>query len=112
MTFGVVLSVCTNNSSTSKKSGLAYADYKPSDVTAVMVCTSRNINLQYNSGAVYFNGCATSDSTSLESSRTIKNNSNADITVNYVISWGDLVSAGFRPCSGGSGSSNTFLFCK
>ena len=93
MTFGVVLSVCTNNSSTSKKSGLAYADYKPSDVTAVMYC---NNNTMLASNDRYLSSCDASDSTALT---TISSTSNS-------IYLGDLVSAGWRPCSSAG------YFCK
>ena len=83
ITFGVVLSVCTNNSSTSKKSGLAYADFKPSDVTAVMYCV--------NSGGSenrYYYSCDASDTTVFT---TISSR-------NYAITLDDLIAAGWRPC--------------
>ena len=105
MTFGIVLSVCTNNSSTSKKSGLAYADFKPSDVTTVMFCRG-SVSAQSDGVAGFYN-CDSSDSTSL-GTVTIGGGSR-----NYAITWGDLVSAGFRPCSGGDGGGNEYyFFCK
>jgi hypothetical protein len=93
ITFGIVLSVCTNNSSTSKKSGLAYADYKPSDVTAVMYCNSQGIQ---SNGERYMTSCDASDSTTFT---TISSYSNSMSLVN-------LVSAGWRPCSSAG------YFCK
>ena len=98
ITFGVVLSVCTNNSITGKKSGLAYADFKPSDVTAVMICN----HLSVSSNVVTFSGCDASDSTSLSGASGI-------------ITLGDAVSAGWRPCGmsmAGSSRYGVFSFCK
>ena len=105
ITFGIVLSMCTNNSSTSKKSGLAYADFKPSDVTAVMMCGGRII--ADSAGLAGFSSCDSSDSTSLG---TVTIGSSAR---SYAITLGDLVSAGFRPCGPGfGGSTNHYFFCK
>ena len=97
---GVVVSVCT--SSTSSKKGTAYADFKPSDVTAVIACSAAT----YSSYVTTFNRCDASDSTSISSGN---------------ITLVDLVSAGFRPCAGGTvggmgGGTNDwkyfFFFCK
>ena len=108
---GVVVSVCT--SSTSSKKGTAYADFKPSDVTAVMFCTERVVPASGEGGFYY---CDSSDSTSI-GTVTIGGSS-----YNYGISLGDLVSAGFRPCAGGTTAVATgmgtsiyrhqFFFCK
>jgi hypothetical protein len=107
---GVVISVCT--SSTSSKKGKAYADFKPSDVTAVMFCTERVVP---SSGEGGFWSCDSSDSTSI-GTVTINGNS-----YSYGITLGDLVSAGFRPCAGGAiagaGAGSTYFrsiyfFCK
>ena len=110
ITFGVVLSVCTNNSSTSKKSGLAYADFKPSDVTAVMHCKQNlSPDTAYGNGVSGFYACDASDSTSI-GTVTINGNSYP-----YGITLGDLVSAGFRPCAGGNTSGyneRNYFFCK
>ena len=106
ITFGIVLSVCTSNSSTSKKSGLAYADYKPSDVTAVMFCTGRVTANSDGVGGFY--NCDSSDSTSIGTVTIGSSN------YSYGITWGDLVSAGFRPCGPGFGGSYGahYFFCK
>ena len=100
---GVVVSVCT--SSTSSKKGTAYADFKPSDVTAVMMCGGRII--ADSAGVAGFYSCDSSDSTSI-GTVTIGGSSRS-----YAITLGDLVSAGFRPCGPGfGGSSNHYFFCK
>ena len=99
---GVVVSVCSSNSSkedggtTYSPVATAYADFKPSDVTAVMSC----LNKTSSSGVNYFYSCDASDTTSL-STVTI-----GDFTKSNGISLGDLVSAGWRPCA-----SDT-TFCK
>ena len=109
--FAVVLSVCNkavNSSSGGSKSsteGIAYADFKPDDISAVMFCG----NLQYNIAGTnpniwVWHECDSSDSTSLTdviSGSTIFSNA---------IKHDDLISAGFKPC-GGLHAGNYF-FCK
>ena len=68
-TFAVVLSVCnkamdgSSDGSKSSSSGIAYADFKPSDVTAVMFCSHK---LTASGGAWKFSECSSSDSTSID----------------------------------------------
>ena len=99
-TFAVVLSVCQKTSDSSSSS-VAYADFKPSDVTAVMHCTYT----YQSSGVTYFKNCDSSESTALDS------------TDSYSITLDDLVNAGFRPCdnsaAANSGNSiyGSFMFC-
>ena len=105
-TFAVVLSVCnkamdsSSDGSSSSSSGIAYADFKPSDVSAVMFCRSSSNS----SGINKFKNCDSSDSTSIDSSDT------------YSITLDSLVDSGFRPCGmAGQGTSDSmvhFLFCK
>jgi len=87
---GVVVSVCT--SSTSSKKGTAYADFKPSDVSAVIRC----VNSTANSGSAYYYNCDASDTTVFT---TISNSA-------YAITFDDLIAAGWRPCVNGT------YFCK
>ena len=66
-TFAVVLSVCNkamdswSGGSKNSSGGIAYADFKPSDVTAVMYCQRTSES----SGVNGFYACDSSDSTSL-----------------------------------------------
>ena len=94
-TFAVVLSVCQKSSdSSSSSSGIAYADFKPSDVTYIMHCFIRDFNSSgTNAGLMVYSSCDTSDSTSLGD---VVSGSN---TREYAITLDDLASAGFRPCS-------------
>ena len=88
-TFTVVLSFYSkaldSSSDGSKKSsgGIAYADFKPSDITAVMYCK----NTGTGSGVNKFYMCDSSDDTSIDSSDQ------------YSITLGNLITAGFRPCA-------------
>ena len=79
----------------------AYADFKPSDISAVMFCR----DFSYSNGVTTFSACDSSDSTSIDSSNS------------YSIALGDVISSGFRPCkSPAFVSSYTgrghFFFCK
>ncbi len=106
-TFAIVLSVCnkamdsSSGGSKSSSGGIAYADFKPSDISAVMFCR----DFSYSDGVTTFSACDSSDSTSLDSSNS------------YSITLGDVISSGFRPCNSpafvrtytGRGH---FFFCK
>ena len=110
-TFAFVLSVCnkaldsSSGGAKSSSGGIAYADFKPEDISAVMFCkfndysisgTNPNINVWYY--------CDSSDSTSLGdvvSGTTTRQNA---------IKHDDLISAGFRPCGGIH--ANSYYFCK
>ncbi len=110
-TFAVVLSVCNKAMDSSKKSssGIAYADFKPSDVSHIMTCTDLNYMMNYNS-KLYYNNCdASNDDSSITSSMTLKNTGGNDQTYYFVISLDTLASNGWRPC----GTSNAHRqFCK
>ena len=85
----------------SSSSSVAYADFKPSDITEVMCCSYSSIS----SGVRYFKGCDSSDTTSLDS------------TDSYSITLADLVTSGFRACdisaaaSSGDNIYGSFMFC-
>ena len=106
-TFAVVLSVFnkaldnSSDGSKSSSSGIPYADFKPSDISAVMFCR----DFSYSNGVTTFSACDSSDSTSIDSSNS------------YSIALGDVISSSFRPCkSPAFVSSYTgrghFFFCK
>ena len=106
-TFAFVLSVCnkaiysSSDGSKSSSGGIAYADFKPSDISAVMFCR----DFYYSDGVTTFSACDSSDSTSLDSSNS------------YSVTQGEVISSGFRPCKSpafiasytGRGH---FFFCK
>ena len=99
-TFAVVLSVC-NKAIDSSSGGIAYADFKPSDISALMFCR----DFSYSDGVTTFSACDSSDSTSLDSSNS------------YSVTLGDVISSGFRPCNspafvGTYTGSGHFFFCK
>ena len=101
--FAVVLSVCQQQESSSggSGSGIAYAYFKPSDVSEVMYCTYQSLS----SGVRTFKACDSSDNTSLDSSD------------DYSITLANLVTAGFRPCKFAGTVSHgynygQFVFCK
>ena len=106
-TFAVVLSVCnkamdsSSDGSKSSSGGIAYADFKPSDITAVMYCTK----YERTAGEWFFKECD-------DSSNSISLSSSDD----YKVSLNTLVTNGFRPCpSPGNGHTGTygyFAFCK
>ena len=110
-TFAFVLSVCnkamdsSSGGSKSSSGGIAYADFKPSDVSAVMFCGGVVYNISGtnpNNHVWYY--CDSSDSTSLGdvvSGSTIRQGA---------IKHDDLISAGFRPCGGVH--ANNYYFCK
>ena len=110
-TFAVVLSVCnkamdsSSGGSKSSSGGIAYADFKPSNISVVMFCsgmamassgTNPNIHVWIN--------CDTSDSTSLGSIGS------GSSTYSNSIKHDDLISSGFRPCAGVTNSN--YFFCK
>ena len=113
-TFAFVLSVCNkaleNEDKSSSSSGIAYADFKPSDVSHIMVCGSSNPYPNYNSGAYYYTMCdASNNDSSIEATKTLKGESNRDETFNYVISLDAISTNGWRFC----GTSNAqYRFCK
>ena len=66
--------------------GIAYADFKPSDLSHIMVCGSSNPYPNNNSGAYYYTMWdASNDDSSIESSKTLKNSSNNDYIFDYFI---------------------------
>ena len=106
-TFAVVLSVCnkaidsSSDGSKSSSGGIAYADFKPSDISAVMFCR----NFSYSDGVTTFSACNSSDSTSL------------DLSNSYSITLDDVISSGFHPCNspafvGTYTGRGHFFFCK
>ncbi len=112
-TFAVVLSVCNKAMDNSKKSssGIAYADFKPSDVSHLMVCANTYSTTQNNSGNFYYYDCdASNDDSSIASSVVLKDSSNNNTPSFYnAISLDTLSSNGWRFC----GTSNAqFRFCK
>ena len=86
-TFAVVLSVCNkamdSSSGGSKNSsgGIAFADFKPSDLSAVMYCG----NDSWNTGVRTFKYSDSTDSTYIDSNN------------NYSLKLANLFSAGSRP---------------
>ena len=110
-TFAFVLSVCnkamdsSSDGSKSSSGGIAYADFKPSDISVVMFCNGATMaSSGINPNIFVWINCDTSDSTSLTdigSGSSIYSNA---------IKHDDLISAGFRPCGGLDGGN--YLFCK
>ena len=106
-TFAVVLSVCnkaldsSSDGSKSSSGGIAYADFKPSDINAVMFCNEYQM---IGSIWIFYNCDDSSDSISMSPSD------------NYEVTLHTLVSNGFRPCasvgSGHVGRIGYFAFCK
>jgi hypothetical protein len=110
-TFAFVLSVCnkamdsSSGGSKSSSGGIAYADFKPEDISVVMFCKFNDYNKSGTNPyiSVWYN-CDSSDSTSLGdvvSGSTIRQGA---------IKHDDLISAGFRPCGGVH--ANNYYFCK
>ena len=95
----------SSGGSKSSSGGIAYADFKPSDISAVMFCAGSQFNTSgTNPNIRVWSNCDTSDSTSLGSVGSgSTTNSNA-------IKHDDLISAGFRPCAGVAGG--VYFFCK
>ena len=101
-TFAVVLSVC-NKAIDSSSGGIAYADFKPSDISAVMFCDAIYTN---SSKQKIFSLCDASYTTNLS---TITDSSGSDREKSILLD--DAISSGWRPC----GSRNTyrdFFLCK
>ena len=109
-TFAVVLSVCnkamdsSSDGSKSSSGGIAYADFKPSDISAVMFCSSFNFHTSgTNPNTQVWGSCDSSDSTNLSDITSGSSN------VPNAIKHDDLISLGFRPCGL---HQSRFFFCK
>ena len=108
-TFAVVLSVCnkamdsSSGGSKSSSGGIAYADFKPSDISAVMYC-----NGMYNTSSMQkiLSFCDASDNTNL----TSINDTNGSARAKSIL-FDDAISSGWRPCSSISYYEDYF-FCK
>ena len=105
--FAFVLSVCQNSGSSGggSSSGLAYADFKPSDISVVMFCGGATMSTSGTNPNIHvWANCDSSDSTSLGDLVT------GSSTNKNAIKHDDLISAGFRPCGGLDGGN--YFFCK
>ena len=108
-TFAFVLSVCnkaldsSSDGSKSSSGGIAYADFKPSDISAVMYC-----NGMYNTSSMQkiLSFCDASDNTNL----TSINDTNGSARAKSIL-FDDAISSGWRPCSSPS-SDDDIYFCK
>ena len=115
-TFAVVLSVCnkaldsSSGGSKSSSSGIAYADFKPSDVSHILVCGNFEYPHQYNNNNWIYRYCdASNDDPSIQANLTIKNASNVDTSHINAIKFDTLAQNGWRFC----GTSDTqYRFCK
>ena len=106
--FAFVLSVCQNSGSGGgggSSSGLAYADFKPSDISVVMFCGGATMSTSGTNPNIHvWANCDSSDSTFLSDLVT------GSSTNKNAIKHDDLISAGFRPCGGLDGGN--YFFCK
>jgi hypothetical protein len=115
-TFALFFSICNeaiDGSFGNQKSsnGIAYADFKPSDLSHIMVCGSSNPYPNNNSGAYYYTMCdASNNDSSIEATKTLKGESNRDETFNNVISLDALATNGWRFCKSNDNVSQ--VFCK
>ena len=108
-TFAVVLSVCnkaldsSSGGSKSSSGGIAYADFKPSDISAVMFCDGIYTN---SSQQRIFVLCDASDNTNLS---TITDSNGLDREKSILLD--DAISYGWRPC-GTLNQYQDFFLCK
>ena len=113
-TFAFVLSVCNkaleNEDKSSSSSGIAYADFKPSDVSHIMVCGSSHAYPETNSGAYYYTKCdASNNDSSIEATKSLNDDSGRGTDQVYVISLDAIASNGWKFCGT---SNNQYRFCK
>ena len=114
-TFAFVLSVCnkamdgSSDGSKSSSGGIAYADFKPSDVTHIMVCGAKNVYSHLNSNHYYAYCDASNDDSSIESEKILQESNGSNGNYRNVISFDTLANNGWRPCGT---SDNNYLFCK
>ena len=107
-TFAVVLSVCnkaidsSSGGSKSSSGGIAYADFKPSDVTAVMFCGASVMATSGTNAYVrIYSSCDSSDTTTLSDINHLSSS-----TEFKAIKHDDLIASGFRPFG------TLYVFCK
>ena len=108
-TFAFVRSVCnkaldsSSDGSKNSSGGIAYADFKPSDISAVMYC-----NGMYNTSSMQkiLSFCDASDNTNL----TSINDTNGSARAKSILFDG-AISSRWRPCSSPS-SDDDIYFCK
>ena len=93
----------SSDRSKSSSGGIAYADFKPSDISAVMFCDAIYTN---SSQQRIFVLCDASDNTNL----TSINDTNGSARAKSIL-FDDAISSGWRPCSSPS-SDDDIYFCK
>ena len=119
-TFALVLSVCnkamdsSSGGSSSSSGGIAYADFKPSDISGIMICMYIWSVPETNSGNAYYYECdASNNDSSIIDNMTAKTSANNDKYLKYAISHDNAFNNGWRLSgAGGMGDGDSFHFYK